>query len=99
MMQTDVKSAHASGTVSASLYAAPTRLKGFLVTAVASTAATLKFFDGTSASGILLLEFDVVLNANPIPLSVLIPGQGILFRTGVFVTTSAAITGLTIFYG
>lgn len=99
MMQTDVKSAHASGTISAALYAAPTRLKGFLVTAVATTPATLKFFDGTSASGILLLEFDIVSNGNPIPFSVLIPGQGIWFKTGVFATTNALVTGLTIFYG
>lgn len=99
MMQTDVKSAHASGVVSTAMYAAPTRLKGFLVTAVATTPATLKFFDGTSASGILLLEFDIVSNGNPIPFPVLIPGQGIWFKTGVFVTTSAAITGITIFYG
>jgi hypothetical protein len=99
MMQTDVKSAHASGTVSTAMYAASTRLKGLLVSGVVSTAATVKFFDGTSASGTVMLEFDIVSNTNPIPLSVPIPGEGILFRTGIFVTTSAAITTLTIFHG
>jgi len=95
-MQYDVKSAHAS--VAGSLYGSRVRLKGFVVTPAASTAATVAFRDG-SATGTILCEIDVPSNTNPIPFYVAIPQEGILFQTGIYMALSAAVTGVTIFYG
>ena len=96
MMQTDVKSAHLN--TSGSIYAGPARLKGFVVVGAASTAAAITFKDG-GASGTTLVEFDIVSNTNPNAVYILIPGEGIKFSTNIYFTTSAAITGVTAFYG
>ncbi len=95
-MQYDVKSAHAS--VAGSLYGSRVRLKGFVVTPAASTAATITFKDGSS-SGTTLCEIDIPSNTNPIPFYVAIPQEGILFQDGIYMALSAAVTGVTIFYG
>jgi len=96
MMQTDVKSAHLNA--SGSLYAGTARLKGFVVVGAASTAATITFKDG-GASGVTKIEFDVVSNTNPNAVYILIPGEGVKFDTNIYFTASAAITGVTAFYG
>jgi hypothetical protein len=95
-MQYDVKSAHAS--VAGSLYGSRVRLKGFVVTPAASTAYTITFKDGSS-SGTTLCEIDIPSNTNPIPFYVAIPQEGILFQDGIYMALSAAVTGVTIFYG
>ena len=95
-MQYDVKSAHAS--VAGSLYGSRVRLKGFVVVPAVSTAATVTFKDGSS-SGTTLCEIDIPSNTNPIPFYVAIPQEGILFQDGVYMALSAAVTGVTIFYG
>jgi hypothetical protein len=95
-MQYDVKSAHAS--VAGSLYGSRVRLKGFVVTPAASTASTVTFKDG-SATGDTLCEIDIPSNTNPIPFYVAIPQEGILFQDGIYMALSAAVTGVTIFYG
>jgi hypothetical protein len=95
-MQYDVKSAHAS--VAGSLYGSRVRLKGFVVTPAASTASTITFKDG-SATGATLCEIDIPSNTNPIPFYVAIPQEGILFQDGIYMALSAALTGVTIFYG
>ena len=95
-MQYDVKSAHAS--VAGSLYGSRVRLKGFVVVPTASTAATVTFKDG-SATGDTLCEIDIPSNTNPIPFYVAIPQEGILFQNGIYMALSAALTGVTIFYG
>lgn len=95
-MQYDVKSAHAS--VAGSLYGSRVRLKGFVVTPAASTASTITFKDGSS-SGTTLCEIDIPSNTNPIPFYVAIPQEGILFQTGIYMTLSASVVGVTIFYG
>ena len=95
-MQYDVKSAHLS--TAGSFYGSRVRLKGFMIVPTASTAATVAFRDG-SATGTILCEIDVPSNTNPIPFYVAIPQEGILFQTGIYMTLSAAVTGVTIFYG
>ena len=96
MMQTDVKSAHLS--TSGSMFGAPTRLKGLIVCPAISTATTIRFRDG-SATGDILLEIDIASNSNPNTYTFDIPGEGIKFNTSLYFTTSAAITGVTAFYG
>ena len=95
-MQYDVKSAHLSA--AGSFYGSRTRLKGFVVTPAASTASTVTFKDGSS-SGTSLCEIDIPSNTNPIPFYVAIPQEGILFQTGIYMTLSASVVGVTIFYG
>jgi len=96
-MQTDVKSAHLS--VAGSLVENRTRLKGFSVTPVASTAATFEFRDGGS-SGLILAQFDIASQSNPVPFYLLVPGEGMLFQTNLYLTLSAgSVTGITVFYG
>ena len=96
MQQTDVASKHlnASGTI----FGGPSRLKGFVIVGAASTAAAITFKDG-GASGVTKVEFDIVSNTNPNAVYILIPGEGVYFGTNIYFTTSAAITGVTAFYG
>ena len=96
MMQTDVKSAHAS--TSSTLYSAPTRLKGLIICPAVSTACTVQFKDGGS-SGPVLLEIDIASNSNPNTYTFDIPGEGIRFTSTVYLALSAGITGVTVFYG
>ena len=96
MMQTDVKSAHLN--TSGSIFAGPARLKGFVIVGAASTAASITFKDGGSG-GTTKVEFDVVSNSNPNAVYILIPGEGVKFDTNIYFSTSAAITGVTAFYG
>ena len=95
-MQGDIKSAHLSA--AGSFYGSRVRLKGFMVVPAASTAATVAFRDG-SATGTILCEIDIPSNTNPIPFYVSIPQEGILFQTGIYMTLSTTLTGVTIFYG
>jgi hypothetical protein len=97
MMQTDVKSAHLSA--AGSLFAGRTRLKGFSIAPVASTAATFEFRDG-GASGAILCQIDIASQSNPVPYYVQVPGEGLLFQTNLYLTISVgSITGITVFYG
>jgi len=97
MMQTDVKSAHLSA--AGSLFAGRTRLKGFSIAPVTSTAATFEFRDGGS-SGAILCQIDIASQSNPVPYYVQVPGEGVLFQTNLYLTISVgSITGITVFYG
>jgi hypothetical protein len=97
MTQTDVKSTHLS--VAGSIYADRTRLKGIVVAPKASTAATFEFRDG-GASGEILFQMDIPSNSNPNSFDILIPGEGILYRTDVYLTFSVgSVVGITAFYG
>jgi hypothetical protein len=92
-MQTDVKSAHveATGTV----VSGRTRVKGYQCLS-GGTAGDIILRDG-GANGIILLQFNVPANTNN-PFANLIPGEGILFQTGVHVTLPTAAK-ITVFYG
>jgi hypothetical protein len=97
MMQTDVKSAHRS--TAGSYVAGRTRLKSFVVTPAVSTAATFEIRDG-SATAAVLYTMDIASLGTPNSTYILIPGEGILATTGLYLTLSVgSITGITIFYG
>ena len=97
MQQTDVKSAHRS--TAGSYYAGRTRLKGFVVTPAVSTAATFEIRDG-SASGAVLFTMDIASLGTPNSTYILVPGEGILASTGLYLTLSTgSVTGITVFYG
>jgi len=96
-MQTDVKSAHLSA--AGSYYTGRTRLRGFVVAPKASTAATFEIRDGSSSAAVLY-TMDIASLTTPNTTSVLIPGEGILASTGLYLTTSVGtVTGITVFYG
>ena len=97
MMQTDVKSAHLS--TAGSYYAGRTRLKGFVVTPAISTACTLEIRDG-SATGSVLFTMDITSQTVANSTYVLVPGEGILASTGLYLTLSVgSLTSLSVFYG
>lgn len=89
-MQTDVKSAERTTTGTA--YAAPTRLKGLVISF--ATGGTVVVKDG-GASGTTVFSFTAPAAAGVVP--VMIPGEGILCRTDIHVTLSSATA--TVFYG
>jgi hypothetical protein len=61
------------------------------------TAGTVKFYDGTSASGKLILEIDVPENSKNIQ-EVKIPTPGLLCNTGLHVTFPTGCN-IVAFYG
>jgi hypothetical protein len=93
MMQTDVLASHveASGT----MVTGRVRVKGYQFLG-AGTAGDIIFRDGGSG-GTIRLQFNI--SATPLnPLSFLIPGEGILFYTDVYVTLPTGAK-ITVFYG
>ena len=92
--QTDVKSVHLTSDGQAVGYR--TRVKAVYGLAGA-TAGTVKLYDGTDATGELLLTMDTPAGTGN-TFYTLIPGEGILFRTGVYVDVTS-FTGVTVFYG
>lgn len=91
-MQTDVKSAVATATVT--MYAGRTRLKGVTLTPSA-VAGSVVFRDGGAAGTVLLtVNTPAVAGMH----DVFIPGEGVLFGTDVHVTVTS-VTSVTIFYG
>jgi hypothetical protein len=94
-MQTDVKSVHTNASTTVVGYR--TRVKGFSICGVASQAGTLLIKDGGSG-GTTMLEVDIPANSNPNSFYTLIPGEGILFTTNVYVALTS-IASVTIYYG
>ena len=92
MMQTDVKAAHVEAT--GTMVSGRNRLKAYHCIS-GGTAGDVIFQDG-GASGTTRLQFNIGTGTQPV--SLLIPGEGILFNTDIHVTlpTSAKIT---MFYG
>ena len=93
-MQTDVKMAHldASGVV----YAGPTRVKGYSISS-GGTAGEVEFFDNASAaSGTKRLILNVSTNLALDSLA--LPGQGIRFDVGIYVSMPAN-SHITVYYG
>ena len=93
-MQTDVKAGHldASGVI----FAGPTRVKGFSISP-GGTAGEVQFYDNaTTNSGTIRLTLNV--STNQALDSLAIPGEGIRFDTGVYVSMPAS-THLTVYYG
>ena len=93
-MQTDVKAGHldASGVI----FAGPTRVKGFSVSP-GGTAGEIEFYDNASAaSGTIRLTLNI--SVNQALDSFAIPGEGIRFDNGVYVSLPAN-AHLTVYYG
>ena len=58
---------------------------------------SVKFYDGTDTNGELLINIDTPAGTGN-NFYMMIPGEGVLFRTGVYVDVTD-ITGVTIYYG
>jgi len=96
-MQTDVSSKHLSA--AGVIVSGRNRLKGFVVAPTISTLTTFEFRDG-SATATILFQMDIPSNSNPNSYYVNVPGEGILFPTGIYLTLSVgSVTGITAFYG
>jgi hypothetical protein len=91
-MQSDVLSVHTEATGTVVAYR--TRVKAYHCIS-GGTAGDVIFRDG-GAGGTILLQFNIATGTQPI--NMLIPGQGILFRTNVHVTLPAN-SKITVFYG
>ena len=85
-----------TSTSATTLVTGATYLKAFVCLGTA-TAGIIKFYDGTSASGTLILEVDVPGNNNNIQ-EVAIPTPGLLCNTGLHVTFPTGYN-VTVFYG
>ena len=93
-MQYDVKSVQLSADGQAVNYR--TRVKAIYGVAGASVG-SVKFHDGTGTSGPLLINIDTPAGTGN-NFYMMIPGEGVLFETGVYVDVTN-ITGVTIYYG
>jgi hypothetical protein len=91
-MQTDVKAA--SLTASGTAFAGRTRVRGIVISDT-TTAGSLKLRDGGSG-GTILFSLDTP-NAALVS-SILIPGEGVLFQTDVYVEISN-LSSVVVFYG
>jgi hypothetical protein len=92
MMQTDVKSVHTEAT--GTMVSGRNRLKGYHCIS-GGTAGDVIFRNG-GASGTVLLQFNIGTGTQPITMP--IPGEGILFATSIHVTLPATAK-ITVFYG
>lgn len=94
-MQYDVKAAACAAGASTTAFANRTRLKG-LVIAVPAAGGTLTIKDGGAAG---TTKFSLVIPAGDAVLSsILVPGEGVLFETSMYVTCPADMP-VTVFYG
>ena len=95
-MQTDVLSAHTGGTqTNQAFISGRVRIKSVVLTGGAGSGSA-KFLD--ASGGNILLELDTGANSNVT--NILLPGQGILFKNGVWYTSAAvAPLGVTVCYG
>jgi hypothetical protein len=95
MMQTDVKSAACAANGSTTAFNGRARLKGMVV-AFPAAGGTLTVKDG-GASGVT--KFSLVIPSGDATVqNILIPGEGILFETNLYVTCPADMPA-TVFYG
>ena len=94
-VQFDVLSAHADANVQA--ITGPVRVKGYQV-ASGGTAGEFVFYDtaANSATGTERLRLNITTNTAVI--STLLPGDGIRFSSGVYLTVPAN-AAITVFYG
>ena len=94
-IQFDVKAAHADA--NSQVISGPVRIKGYQL-ASGGTAGEIDFYDtaANSATGTQALKVNITTNTAVI--STLLPGDGIRFNSGVYVTLPAN-AAVTIFYG
>ena len=91
--QTDVKAGSAVANDSTTSYNSRTRVRGLLISYAG--AATLTIKDGGSGG---TTRFSFTAPADSGCVNVIVPGEGILFDTNVYVTCSANTTAV-VFYG
>ena len=91
MMQTDVKAKSLS--LSGSVFANRTRVKGLVITPGAS-AGSVELLDG-GVSGTSVFTINTVANGQVE--SILIPGEGVVFQTSVYANLTNST--VTVFYG
>lgn len=91
-MQYDVKSAHVEAT--GTIVSGRNRIKAYHCIS-GGTAGDVIFQDGGSG-GTIRLRFNIGVGTQPI--TMLIPGEGILFNTDIYVTLPASAK-VTVFYG
>ena len=89
--QADVKAKRL--TASGSAFAERTRVKGYHVT---GGVGTVQFRDGGS-SGNVVLEVDLPV-ANTI-FALMVPGEGILCYTNLYLSFTGSVSACTVFYG
>jgi hypothetical protein len=95
MMQTDVKAAHLDG--NATVFSGPTRVKGYQV-APGGTAGEIQFYDTTSNTATGTNRLTLHVTTNTAVIATLIPGEGVRFDSGVYVSLPANAS-ITVFYG
>jgi hypothetical protein len=91
-MDTDVFAVRITGVSTGSLYGGRTRVRGIQFTGTG--VGTLELRDGTS-TGVVKFLLDVGAGVGDI----LIPGDGILFTTGIWATSAGAFTSANLFCG
>jgi len=94
-MQYDVKAAHLDG--NATVFSGPTRVKGYQV-APGGTAGEIQFYDTTSNSATGTNRLTLHVTTNTAVIATLIPGEGVRFDNGVYVSLPAN-SSITVFYG
>ena len=92
MAGNDVLSAHAH--TSSVLINRRCRLRGVVVNTSSGTSGDVIFYDNAAASGTVLLEVDEKAQST---VDIIIPGDGILAKNGVYVSLPSNVTA-TIFY-
>jgi hypothetical protein len=92
-MQTDVKAGYVS--TSATVFDGRTRFKGLVVTP-GSAGGTALVRDGGSSGTVL---FSTATLANGTPFNVLVPGEGVVCLTDLYVEVTGTGTTATVFYG
>lgn len=94
-MQYDVKAA--TVVADGSAYGARTRVKGLVITPTATSAGSVVLKDG-GASGTARLTINVDAGNNGNVSNIVIPGEGIVFDTDVYLDLTT-VTSVTVFYG
>ena len=89
----DVFASHLN--VSGQAFTGASRVGGYQIKP-GETAGSILFYDNTSATGTPVIEIDITTNTAII--STLIPGSGIRFSTGCYVTLPGS-AAITIFHG
>ena len=92
MAGNEVKAKHTH--TSASLLTGRGRLMGLVVNHKTGVTDNILLYDNTAASGSVILEVDESVAGT---FDIMIPGDGILYETGVYVSVPAN-TSITIFY-
>ena len=94
-MQTDVRAAHLN--TSGVAYAGRARIKGFICTATGTNTEIIVYDDSAAATGEVLMRFDSGTTVTTF--SILVPGEGVLARNGIYIDLGGGGVTLTVFYG